>query len=126
MGVVSFAAANAARHSAGSGNRVGVWLANVHASDQTIVDGIYVLNHSIHQYLAAQIPNNLVDIDNAAPALIVFNMHWVDTRIDHSPLPLPISSHGIVTTDTPALHSVRPVHIWMHSGEDGIDVASVE
>ncbi len=85
-----------------------------------------MLNHSIHQYLAAHIPNNLVDVDNAAPALIVFNMRWIDTWIDHSPLPLPISSHGIVTTDTPALHSVRPVHIWMHSGEDRIDVASVE
>ena len=127
MGVVSFAAANASRHSADPGNCIAFWLANIHASDQTIMDGIDVLNHSIQQYLAVQIPNNLVDIDNTVhPALSSSICDWLDAWIDHRPLPLPIGAYIVMSVHTSALHPVRPVHIRMHSGEDRIDVASVE
>ena len=85
-----------------------------------------MLNHPILQYLAAQIPNNLVDVDDGATSLIVLDMGWIDTWIDDRPLSFPVSANVLMSVYPPALHAVRPVHIRMHSGEDRINVTSVE
>jgi hypothetical protein len=46
--------------------------------------------------------------------------------IDLSPLPCPVGTDGIVTSDIATLPSVRPFHIGREARENGIDVTRVE
>src|SRR5438034_377733 len=50
----------------------------------------------------------------------------LDVRIDHLPLPGPILADGLVATDVPAVHPIRPVDVRMHRRESPVDVTGIE
>jgi hypothetical protein len=50
----------------------------------------------------------------------------LDARIKQLKLIRPIGTHSFLPMDVSTLHSVRPLNVWMHEREHGIDTAGIE
>jgi hypothetical protein len=49
-----------------------------------------------------------------------------DHRIDLSPLPQPVLADGLVSIDPAPFHAIGPIDLWMHGGENGLNVAAIK
>ena len=83
-------------------------------------------DHLIRQDLAGQVADELMHVDDDPTGFIGAEAPRFDMGVDRGPLAAPVLTDRRVAMDAPALHPVRPVHIGMHEGEDGVDVASIE
>jgi hypothetical protein len=89
-------------------------------------ESIYVHHAAIGEQRSAPITDYLPN-SHGQPTVCLFGE--ADRRhgwIDRSPLPCPVGTDGIVTSDIAALPSVRPFHIRRETRKDGIDVTRVE
>src|SRR5437879_13524352 len=69
-----------------------VWnglLATVHASDESISQGVDVFDHAIEKHIAGQLSADLMYVD-CEPSIFVFTQAaWFDVRITPGPLATP-------------------------------------
>lgn len=101
-------------------------LADLHVLDESVVNGIDMLNHLVYEYAVRGIADNLLNTDYNPALAVIFETYRFDVRIHDAPLSDPIISDFLSTVKTSAFHSVRPIYIGMHQGEYPIDVARVE
>ena len=67
-----------------------------------------------------------VYLDNGAALGIHFNLHRLHMRVDHAPLPRPVSPHSLVPVDIAAFHPVGPDHVGMHQRQHGVELPRIE
>lgn len=101
-------------------------LAHVHSADEPLLDRVGMLNHHVQHDVSLQIANDLVDLHNRAPSSISREVDGLDSRIECRPLAGPILTHGSVADDAAAFPRVGPIHVRVHGGKHGVDVARIE
>src|SRR5258707_14892442 len=52
--------------------------------------------------------------------------HRLDMRIDHAPLPRPVSANSSMTVNCAAFHAIWPFHVGLHGGQGAVDIPGVE
>src|SRR5579863_601579 len=98
-------------------------LANVHAADQPIFEGVNVLHHSVHEHFSGEIAHDLMNAYRDPAIAILVEARRIDMRIDHAPLPGPIRADAFMAVDYAALHAIGPDNIGLHRGQSAVEVA---
>jgi hypothetical protein len=100
--------------------------ANFHALDEPFPYEIDVLHHLVENDLAAKIANRLMDLDESSAVRVSGKADGFDVRVKQTPLADPVFADSTMPIDPATLHSIRPVHIFVHGAENGVDIAGVE
>lgn len=85
-----------------------------------------VAYHLVHQDVAREVADNLMNLHDRAPLPVGRKPDRLDVEIDHRPLPLPVTADGLAAMLMAALHPVCPFDIGMHRAEHDLHVVSVE
>jgi len=85
-----------------------------------------VLHHLVENDLSAKIANGLMDLDESSAVRFSGKADGFDVRVKRTPLADPIFADSTMAVDPTTLHSIRPVHIFVHCPENGVDIACVE
>ena len=101
-------------------------LFDVHSGDKGIVNFVGMADGLVDEQRAFAVMNNLMNFHNPSASIIEIYGDRFDTGIEDGPLPGPILANAFMTIDEAAFHAVRPHHVRLHPGEDGIDIAGVE
>ena len=104
----------------------GLSRANLHALDEPFPYEIDVLHHLVENDLAAKIANRLMDLDADSSVGVSGKADGFDVRIKQTPLANPVFADSTMALDPATLHSIRPVHIFVHCPENGVNIAGVE
>ena len=104
----------------------GLGAADVETADEAVFDMKDVADHLIHEQIAIEIVNDLMDFDDNLALRSLGECDRLDMRVDHGPLPGPIAADSIASVNVAAFHAVGPHHVFMQSGEDGLHVTRVE
>ena len=100
--------------------------AYIHAFDEISPNRIHVLDSAVHEYVARQVPNHLVNVDHRSTGFILFEPYRLNVGINHPPLTPPVIAYLAVAVNSAALHAVGPVHIRMHHGQNRLDVPGIK
>ncbi len=65
-------------------------------------------------------------VNHDSPPFVRCKGSGLDMRINQSPLAGPVVADPTMTVHAPTFHSVRPIHIRMHSRERRVEVASIK
>jgi hypothetical protein len=87
---------------------------------------IDVLHHLDENDLAAKIANRLMDLDVSSAVRVSGKADGFDVRVKRTPLADPVFADSTMAVDPATLHSIRPVHIFVHCPENGVNIAGVE
>ena len=87
---------------------------------------IGVADGLVDEQRAFAVMNNLMNFYNPSASIIDIYGDRFDMWIEDGPLPSPILANAFMTIDEAAFHAVRPHHVRLHAGQDGIDIAGVE
>ena len=98
----------------------------LHGQNQSILNAINMLGHSVCQQGTRQVTNNLMDLDYNRASWIGMEAPGLNHRIDLFPLPLPILADGLLSVDPAAFHAVGPIDLGVHSGQNSIDVTVIK
>jgi hypothetical protein len=101
-------------------------VANLHAADEAILYQVHVLHPLIDEEFAAEIANDLMDVNGGAAIGFGGEIGGFDVRVEDRPLASPVVANLCVTAGATVFHQVGPVYVAMHEVEHGVDVACVE
>ncbi len=76
--------------------------------------------------LTDQVSHDLMDVDDDETRLVHLEALGLHVGVDDAELPCPVDPDGSVTALTAALQRVRPVDVFVHESESGLDVTGVE
>src|SRR5215203_779186 len=99
-----------------------LWLADLHAPDETVLDQINMLNYLIHHDVPVPVTDDLTNVYHCSPVLVSFEAQRFDVWIDQAPLARPVVANATVAVDTATLHPIRPVNVDVHGGQSRVDV----
>lgn len=55
-----------------------------------------------------------MNVNHHATGIVITEPNRIDMRVNHAPLPGPISADAVVAVDYATLHAVRPDNIMLH------------
>src|SRR5205814_8246960 len=87
---------------------------------------IDVLHHLVENDFAAKIANRLMDLDESSAVGVSGKADGFDVRVKQTPLTNPVFADSTMAVDPATLHSIRPVHIFVHCPENGVDITCIE
>src|SRR5215210_7368502 len=103
-----------------------LWLPNLHAPDETVLDQINMLDYLIHHDVSVPVTDDLTNVYHRSSVLVGFKAQRFDVWIDQAPLARPVVANATVAVDTSTLHPIRPVNVDVHGGQSRVDIAGVE
>ncbi len=101
--------------------------AEVHALDEVVGDGVFVLDLAIKKHGAREVFDDLVDTDLISLAsLCLGDLDGLYGRVKLLPLTCPIGAYLVFSGDAAAFAGFGPADGVGHEGEGGVDVAFVK
>ena len=94
--------------------------------DQSVFDLKDVPDHLIDEEIPFEIADHLMHLDDHFSFWALRKPNRLDVRIDHCPLPRPVTAYSFAPVDMAPFHAVCPNDIFVQGFEHRIHVASVE
>src|SRR4029453_16489973 len=104
----------------------GLRTADLPSPDVAVLKLVDVLDRLIDEHFPTQVAHNLVHAHRDASIGFTREGLRLNLRIEHGPLPPPVVPHPFDAFNPAAFPSIGPGHLWMQSGENALEIASVE
>ncbi len=101
-------------------------LADVHALNESVLEGVDVLDHSIEQHVSGEIAHDLMDTDHDSSLTVFLEGDGIHMWINHAPLAAPVGTDAVVAVHGAALHAVGPFDIRAHGCQGLVNIAGIE
>jgi hypothetical protein len=99
---------------------------NVKPTDQPVFDPKDVPDHLIDEEIPFEIAHYLMHLDDYFRFSAFRKRNRLDVRVDHRPLPRPVTAHAFAPVDMAPFHAVCPSDILVQGCEHRLNVACVE
>ncbi len=99
---------------------------NIKPSHKSVFDPENVPNHLIGEKIPFEIAHHLMHFDDHFGVLPFRKRNWLDVRIDHCPLPRPVTAYSFAPVDMTPFHAICPTDIFVQGGKHRLYVASIE
>ena len=67
---------------------------DLHAANQPVLDQVGVLHHGVDQDGPGEVADDLLDVYDDSPGVVVGELERLDVRVNEAPLSGPVPPHG--------------------------------